>query len=467
MHTHRVLKILVAVVILAGCAAQSRLVEKSWFQFQPLAASAYLAPGTDTPSPAELDVTPWMLPAGFTQSIVVDETRLDIYKATLCIELRDSRFAPGADWPDMITLNETGAHVGRYLYRTHEIRPFLYDPKCAVGAVPKDAKQRFAEAGGGAVSVVDLVTGEARVLLQRRDLEALDGLVWTPWGTLLFAEEVIETEMPDPDMPHATSGLVYEATLDPADPGKLKSLHVRPLLGSLAHEGLEVDTGGNVYVIDENKLGSIYRFVPQRRGDLSAGQLYALKVDGGKQTGAATWVALDMELAQRRARDAASLVGATTYCRPEDIEHIGSTLYVATTCEDVTDARNEKGSGAVLAIQLRDQPQVSYFVGAGINAPAENAKRGVTGFKNPDNLASGPDGRLWIVEDNVPSDIWVAEPDSNGDGHADALHLFASLKDPWAEGTGLYFRSDKETLYVNVQHSRTGNDKTVAITRRQ
>jgi hypothetical protein len=32
------------------------------------------------------------------------------------------------------------------------------------------------------------------------------------------------------------------------------------------------------YVIDELNGGSIYRFVPTRRGDLSDGQLYALKL---------------------------------------------------------------------------------------------------------------------------------------------------------------------------------------------
>ena len=46
------------------------------------------------------------------------------------------------------------------------------------------------------------------------------------------------------------------------------------------------------------------------------------------------------------------------------------------------------------------------------------------------------------------------------------LHLSASLKDPAAEGTGIYFGKDPHTLFVNVQHSLTENDKTVAITNR-
>ena len=66
-----------------------------------------------------------------------------------------------------------------------------------------------------------------------------------------------------------------------------------------------------------------------------------------------------------------------------------------------------------------------------MNAPIEDQANGVTGFKGPDNLANGPDGKLWIVEDNAFSDIWVYDPrskDANKDGYRDGVHLFASLK---------------------------------------
>ena len=77
-----------------------------------------------------------------------------------------------------------------------------------------------------------------------------------------------------------------------------------------------------------------------------------------------------------------------------------------------------------------------------------------------------PDGRLVIVEDNVPSDIWFAS-DVDGDGVADSVELFASLSDYGAEGTGIYFNPKKSnTLYVNIQHSKVNdNDATWAITK--
>ncbi len=405
-------------------------------KFKPIAASAYEQTTTD---PHILNTKPWVIPKGYKQYIVSDESNLDIYPNS-------------PDLNDMNTVNETGKHAGRYLYRTHEVRPGT-DPYL-----------------GGAVSVVDLKTGNARVLAQRTDWEALDGLVWTPWQTLLFAEETITSQIPDPEAPNAQSGLLYEMIFARDNPTKVEAIKVRPLLGSLSHEGIEIDEEGNVYVIDEDRTGSIYKFVPENYGDLSSGQLYALRVKNGGKTGDAEWVALDMNQVQISARVAAQAVNATPFCRPEDLERIGRTLYAALTCEDATNAANTDGPGAVLAIKLSAVPKVSYFVQPGINVPFEvrptNTTPGVTGFRRPDNLANGPDGKLWIVEDNDNSDIWVALPDDDGDGYSDGVHLFASLKDQSAEGTGIYFGKDPHTLYVNIQHSGTGNDKTMAITRR-
>lgn len=92
--------------------------------------------------------------------------------------------------------------------------------------------------------------------------------------------------------------------------------------------------------------------------------------------------------------------------------------------------------------------------------------RGRTGFDGPDNLAQTPDGKLIIIEDNVPSDIWIADKDRDKDGVADNVWLFASLTDPGAEGTGIYFGKDPKTMFVNVQHSVVDDgDATWAITR--
>jgi hypothetical protein len=365
--------------------------------FEPIAGSAY---GQASSTWTE----PFVVPDGFEQTLVADETTLDIYGNNV------------DDLTDMNTVNETGIRAGRYLYRTHEV------------------------GSNGAVSVVDLETGQAKVIAQDLGWRRLDGIRWTPWGTVLFAEET-------------TGGRLFELFLDPADPTKAAHVEHQAEVGILRHEGIEAAGSGTVFVIDELNGGSIYKFVPSRRGDLSDGQLYALKLTGlsdaeqkwnmatyDDKVGSFEWVALNMTQAVVDADAASNAVNATEFGRPEDVERIGTTLYVANTTED-----------RVIAINLSVQT-VSSFVEAGLNVPDEDQDAEVTGFNSPDNLAQGPDGRLWIVEDNDYSDIWVADRDNDHDGAADDVSLFASLKDVGAEGTGIYFGKDPKTLFVNVQH---------------
>ena len=378
-------------------------------KFAPIDGSAYAEATADW-------TVPLLGPDGCTQTLIKDETTYDVY--------------PGADdLTDMNVTNETGQHAGRYLYRTHEV------------------------GSDGAVTVIDQRSGETTTLAQDPTYGRLDGLTWTPWGTVLFAEERV-------------GGRLFEITLDPKDPTVAVSVDVRPELGLMRHEGIGVASDGSVFVIDEFNGGAIYRFVPAQRGDLSDGQLYALKLDDltaaqqawdpatySAKVGAFTWVPLDMATVVIDAKAAADAVDATEFGRPEDVQVIGSTVYVANTSED-----------RVVAINLSTKVLSSY-VSAGVNAPVENEAAGVTGLNSPDNLAVGPDGRLWIVEDNTPSDIWVAGRDAGNDGVADGVELFASALDPGAEISGIYFGKDPHTLLFNVQHpEKPQADGTWAIT---
>ncbi|MDQ4102685.1 MAG: PhoX family protein [Actinomycetota bacterium] len=147
--------------------------------------------------------------------------------------------------------------------------------------------------------------------------------------------------MRDPAVPQAVGGLVYE--IDPVTGTAV----TRPAVGSRSHEGLRFDALGNLYGISERNPGYIYRFTPDRRGDLSSGQLYALKVtnddgDNDPLTGSATWVPLDRATVQVDSDAAAAAAGATAYNRPEDVETADSTgnsrggqaLFVAVTGDD-------------------------------------------------------------------------------------------------------------------------------------
>ncbi len=400
------------------------------FGFEPIAESA----NKDDWNPS----APWNIPEGFSQSIVSDETALNIYG--------EGR----TDWHDMNTVNESGKKAGRYLYRTHEVRLGRDDVYDAVG---------------GAVSVVDLKTGESKVIANEIDWTALDGIRWTPWGTIVFAEET-------------AGGRFFEMMLDKKD---LMSGTVieRPAVGLMAHEGIDIGTDGSIYVVDEHRGqssgcdnveghcgGGVYKFVPHQYGNLESGDLYMLKVTGEDGVGQGEWVgpidASDVRLSGTEA-------GGTSYQRPEDLEIIANTLYVAVTEGSLDDNGDQKYDGRIISVNLKTM-KVSNFVKGGMNAPLEIGVPGdenfQSGLDNPDNLAESPDGKLIIIEDNKPSDIWFASTQTDKNGASVDVSLFASLTDPGAEGTGIYFGKDPKTMFVNVQHSAAPDgDATWAITK--
>src|SRR5262245_5546159 len=323
----KAIHVMIAAVIVTGAVVFSSLPSaatanddgpKGPFQFEPLATSAPCTGGGNASQP-------FLLPDGYSQSVIASQPQF-------------------ADLPDMHTLNENGPQAGRFLYRTHE-----------VGI-------------NGSVSVTDVWTGETTTLAQQAGWRRLDGIAWSPWGSLLIAEET-------------GGGLVYE--LDPTT----GAATARPAIGRKSHEGMRFDPQGNLYSISETSPGYIFKFIPDTSGDLSSGQSYALKitVPTGDRTGEAEWVKLNQAQVEVNADVAAAAAGATGYNRPEDVETATSTgnnrggsntLYVAVT---------GAGDNRILAVDLREPKGgqahetafVYDYVKIGLNAPVD--------FEMPDN----------------------------------------------------------------------------------
>jgi sugar lactone lactonase YvrE len=388
-------------------------------------------------------VNPLSLASGLGQTIIASEPQF-------------------ADAIDMNTQNENGPEAGRYLYRATEGSSSEVDVTDLQNLGPNSTK-RFAF---------------------RADWESLDPVAWTPWGTLLTAEEANVASKRDPDFPNAVGGLVYELIPSKGDPSVLDRIVARPAIGAKAHEGMRFDRQGNLYSISERNPGYIYRFTPDKAGDLSSGQLYVLKITAptGDRTGEAEWIPLDRNAVKIDASAAADAVGATGYNRPEDVEIATSsgnfsddpnTLFVAITGQaGPADNRiiaidldggngNHEGNKHLSSTAL-----VYDYVRIGVNTTSE--------FEMPDNLALDPSGNLYIAEDPGGSfgggkrkgdDIWVARPGKGGKhSAAGAVERVASLTDCDAEPTGIYWEFNGDRLFVNVQH-RGGDrlDKAVAI----
>ena len=387
-------------------------------EFRPLASSAVcnvVAPPATLAGFAAYQ--PALLPDGYRQTIITTERDAGVQQA-----------GTGANNFDMLTFNETGPDAGRFLYRTHETGT------------------------NGALSVTDVQTGQTRIVAQAAHYEALDGIVWTPWGTVLFAEERVVATLKDPAVPNAVGGLLYE--YNPAT----RTTRPLPAFGARSHEGLRFDAQGNLYGISESTPGSagqsgaLFKFTPDRAGDLTSGQLYALRVADTSRTGAAEWMPLDRAAAQVNSDLEAIRVGATGWGRPEDVEIETrggvQSMYVTSTSERLV----------LRVVLLGDAASVSNYVKEGVN---------VTGLNNPDNIELDADGNLYIAEDFGPADIWLARGAGGTAAAAAEVVRFASLTDCAAEFTGIYFDAAETTLYVNVQHAGgpLANDLTLAVTR--
>eukprot|EP00953_Heterococcus_sp_UTEX-ZZ885_P028525 15207-Heterococcus_DN1.PRE.1 len=305
--------------------------------------------GTPGSQPA---CAPFKLPAGFQQKIVIQN------KPTCAGAFKTfDVYADGTDNKnDMMTVNEnagTASNANRFLYRTHE------------------------ESGKACVSVVDLVTGATAKWGPMDGFSSFDGIEWTPWNTLLAAEE------------SGSSGRLFEFFVDLANPLAYTSYAFRPAVGRMSHEGIAVDkVTGYVYVGDELTGGSLFRFVPTTYGNLSAGTLYCIKVRAhmarhfgeslmttlqhvtneaaspGVSTGPASWVVVNAA----NARADAVTKGCSKYARPEDAEIIGRTLYVSITGENRCAVAS---TVALLPVQCSRCSQVEHSTSATIAATAE------------------------------------------------------------------------------------------------
>jgi secreted PhoX family phosphatase len=449
------LAIAATVLIASGGAPNAR--DTRFSDFVPLDASA--GPAADEAAPITFGNSE------FRQRSIADRDT----------QLADGKPNSGA-W-DMITVNETGPHKGRFLFSVFET-------------------------GQSGVQRHDLLSGQTDTIWQSPSPGAhvsFDACYWTPWGTVITAEESWQTAAGGSTSPY---GRLFELR-NPLDaPGILEPLSALSNLNAdlvhqnviprVSHEGIQFDKRGRMYFIDELNGGSIYRYTPAatlrdvRRGSadyFAAGQTFVLRVGDGNTpnaTGAYTWVpitdatgdGLPGALVITDTNGTTSVDGRNTtdlplfkgtdYQRPEDLQireiRGREYLFVATTTtNEVYRLDLSRGVITVYASRATTDLATGLAVGAAL--------------ASPDNLAVDHEGNLYIVEDRnggVDDDIWFAR-DRNRDGDlndaGEGLARWASNGTPGSEFTGLYFDPrDRRRAWVNIQHPASGNDRTIEIT---
>ncbi|MDZ4729251.1 MAG: DUF839 domain-containing protein [Xanthomonadales bacterium] len=429
--------------------------------FVPLTGSAVVT----VPNSAEELTSPWIAPAGVVQTLLtsLDEVEADAQQSVV----RVPGLGSNASMFDMIAFDDKG----KYLFIPHETL-------VGAGVSRYDIKKDKMET---------LFAGNLQGIYDdwSSDWGAFDPATFTPAGTLLLGEEWSGT------------GRVMEV-VNPLD--KVKKIKVRELdtVANTSHEGLRFsDDGKTLYFVDEWNSGSIYKLEFNKKNKYNKpGTTYLLVVDdylgdasedynagsniGSTRTGYATWVPMttssgqpltmtspfmngptdfpDTNPATRGGRGAADELGGTPYGRPEDMEvgklqNHNEVIYFAATSERTIYAIEELGE---------DKAMVRIF--ASDASTPKNAGFAPTSaqMNSPDNLAQDVHGNIYIIEDapnssSVGGDVWFAR-DVNGDGVAESIDHFLSLRVGGSEATGMIFNPKESHEFVMAVQHPTSTD---------
>jgi secreted PhoX family phosphatase len=166
------------------------------------------------------------------------------------------------------------------LLRNHENRDTP-----AESQVKGDAARAYDRSAGGGVSTLELEVGGDGTPRLVRDFMSLNGTIVncaggpTPWGSWLTCEETVAGPAEGWGMPHGYIFEVPSATESEVTPVPLKAM------GRFVHEAVAVDPrSGIVYETEDRPASGFYRFIPARRGVLTAGgRLQMLAIRGRPQ----------------------------------------------------------------------------------------------------------------------------------------------------------------------------------------
>ena len=284
----------------------------------------------------------------------------------------------------------------------------------------------------------------------------------TPWGSWITCEE---TQTKADDVIEFDHGYNFEVKAT-SQIGLQKAVPLKAM-GRFTHEAIAVDPAtGIVYQTEDAGDGIIYRFIPERKGDLSKGKLQALSILDYPSYDARNWPDLTTEPFPRNkpfkvkwidledidAPDSDLRIrgfenGAARFARGEGMWFGNGELYFACT------NGGKKNNGQIF----------KYLPGANEGASNESDQPGTLELfiesdnsdilEHGDNLTISPWGDVVICEDKPTNPKIVGiTPDGQ-------LYTLAENVGFKSEFAGACFSPTGETLFVNIQ----GPGLTVAI----
>lgn len=352
------------------------------------------------------------------------------------------------------------------LVRNHELS---YDvahlSALADGAQPVENMDTLAHSGACAGGTTTVIYNPATQKIEKQflslvgtDRNCAGGAM--PWGSWITCEEPADLTS-ERGLQH---GYCFEVKA--SDDGKLQRATPLKGLGRFRHEAVALDPKtGILYLTEDMSDGLLYRFIPETKGDFTAGKLQALKISGRSNADLrnytassknlkegreikVTWIDLeDVESPLNDLRHRGHKAGAARFARGEGIILTDGSFYIC--CTD--------GGPSRLG-------QVFKLTPSGFESRADKLELFLQPEKNDlltngDNICASPWGDLIICEDFCAA-YKEKSPHVRGITPEGKIYSIARNAKNLSEFAGSCVSPDGSTLFVNMQ----GLGLTLAIT---
>ena len=274
----------------------------------------------------------------------------------------------------------------------------------------------------------------------------------TPWGTTVTCEEDAPVGDVNAD---GYEDIGWNVEIDPKTRkvkeygnGKREKLWA---MGRMSHENIvfKQDSITSYYGEDEPD-GNVFKFVANKKTDLSSGTLYALKLSttldpNGDPTGTAgTWVTVSNTTKSDRnfTKMVAKLAGASPFNGVEDVEinPVNGDIYF--TAKGVGRTYRFTDNGTTVSNFITFVGGQTYPINYGSGVITEDWGGG------NDNLTFDDKGNLYVLQDGGKNHVWLVRPD-----HTQAnpkIELFMTTP-TGSEPTGMTFTPDYKYMFISIQ----------------